>query len=261
MFKIIVSACLVFSIGLDAHAIEHGSNGAPVPNMSVETALRPLISSREQAVAVAAMFSYSRLGYRPDTISLLQETVMRGAFDNRTYLGELAHLFDSSPADKQLFIISEIDRGDGEYARQILAAAPVNSTRPLCTGTRRALHDMLSRHEPGFSTALGEFGMFDAFTYANWLHTVACLQAGCATAAYDAIIMERLNANHSPAKKILAYLASDNGVPFLNRMGKRPTAAMVQKVKAYAHALPLPPNPTVLEWAGKIQRQHMALKN
>lgn len=230
-------------------------------NAAIDAALRPLIGSRNKAVAVSAMFSYSRQGYRPDTITLLQSAVTRGALDNSTYLGELAHLFPYAPPDKQILIIGEIDRGDGGYAREILASGTGDMSGRLSPATRAALHAMLIRHEPVFSTAIGEFGMSEAFAYEAWLHTIACLQAQCATAAYDAIILARLNEGNTSAKKILAFLSSNNGPPFLRRMGKRPTADLLRKVEAYRDGLPLPPNSVVLDLANGIKRKYEALPN
>lgn len=168
------------------------------------------------------MFSYSRLGYFPDTEDMLLHLKDTGVIDNEGYYGELAHILPFAPAHAQMDLLSKITMGKDKYATEILAFLPNNpdNVQRLYPETKQRLLAYLQEDEPGFGTETGVFGLTDAVRYTTWLHSIATLTRETTSAKYSDVVLNHLNNEKTDPRKIMAFLISAEGKYLINELGR-----------------------------------------
>jgi len=206
-----------------------------------------------------AALQFSRIGYFPDSLAVLEASVENKSLGKEEYSGELAHLLPFAPSQEQKKILSMLKGLKEAYGAEIIASqfsnpnhAPI-LTPPVLEATARFLLSM----EPEFPMEVGRYGMTDALKYAQWLHaTASCVGKGD-PAAYDAFIIATLERDSSDPRKAIAYLSADESAAFQQRQhGEEKYAALKERAKM--HALQNPANLVMQEAMNSFsQRSHM----
>lgn len=182
-------------------------------NAAITQDLRGLVRHPRKEVALAAMLSYSRLGYFADTEDLLLQAKVAGVIDDDGYYGELAHLLPYAPSHAQSKMLSKIAAGKNQYATELLATLPENPQvmKRIYPETKHLLLTYLLQNEPGFGIETGVFGMIESIRYAIWLHAVATIRSETSNNKYADVVLGYLNDPKIDARKIMAFLTSTKG--------------------------------------------------
>lgn len=203
--------------------------------------LKGFVNAGEKDVALAAVLVFSRLAYFPDSSEVLWQAKSRGVIDDDGYYGELAHLVAVAPADAQNALVRRIGEGKNPYAMEILVSSccSPNQLARMYPETRSALLGALEENEPGFSMALGEFGMIEAIRYAAWLQAFALLGSHGDNAKYVQLVMTRLSDERLDPRKAMAFLASSQGKALIRDVGKKSAFSMLlERIELYSRQLP-----------------------
>lgn len=210
-------------------------------NNAIAGDLRGLTYSGQKDVARTATLAFSRMGYFPDSNEVLLYAQKHSLINSDEYYGELAHIMPFAPAVDQIAIVSNIRNGKSRYAAEILAFLPRNpeTMKKLYPETQKMLLSVLKDNEPEFTQAIGEFGFTDAIRYATWLHSVALLSSANSQAKYSEVVLAHLNNEKTDPRKIMAFLAENEGKRLINDMGQRaPFENALQRITLYSKQLP-----------------------
>jgi hypothetical protein len=161
-----------------------------------------------------------------------------------------------APPAEQPRLVQKIANSGNAYAIDIAASNlqsdEVRST--LTPAAKLALQKMLEANQPGFSTAVGEFGLQEAIIYADWLHALAALTAENNRISYDQVILNHLDSEMASPKKAIAYFSSEKGQATARRIGRARLSKLHQRISAYSDRLPYPQNPLVKDLVQRIVR-------
>lgn len=209
-------------------------------NQDIVTDLRMAINAQDPALAQVAVLTYSRLAYFPDFVSVLRSARDRRLIGDDVYYGEIAHIVYFAPAEAQPELLSIVRQARNTYATQILSylSHDPGALRKLTSASKRVLLAMFEESEPAMPQALGELGI-EADIYAMWLHALATLKSDLTNDRYDAIVLAHLNHANTDPRKIMGYLASNDGAALMRRVGSRaPFAQALERIDLYARQLP-----------------------
>lgn len=222
-------------------------------NAAVAADIKAQVFSANAKVAQAALFVYSRLGYFPDTRATLKYVRDKGILVGDGYYGELAHLVAFAPESDQLAILDEIALSKNGYAGDIIAntLASEPMRRKFGPASTARLRTLLANTEPGFPMPIGEFGMFDAFRYADWLNASAHMDEASGRKKYRDFVVDTLSQEHTEPRKILAFLTSHEGKALASAM-RADTRVAKLKARVLQYALSFPGNADLQELAGTI---------
>lgn len=232
----------------------HITESTPEINSAIRTRLRPLSQHADKRVATAALLRYTRLGYFSDTEALLDFNLNRGFLSKDDVGGELAHILVFAPATDQPRIIDKIDKDGSEYALDIVASnlKHEGSRKRLSAQAKGKVLASLLKHQPRFSTAIGEFSLKEAIVYSDWLHTIATLKSEVSNEKYDDVIMSQIGGDFSNPKRAISFLASPEGRIAAARLGSTRLASVFQRVSDYAKRLPYPQNSAALDYSNMV---------
>lgn len=235
-------------------------NDAMGMNTVIVQDLKGFVNSGEKDVACAAVLTFSRLAYFHDSSEVLLQAKSRGVIDDDGYYGELAHMVTVAPAADQNQLVRRIREGKNSYAMEILASSSLSPQQlaRMYPETRSALLGALEEHEPGFSMALGEFGMIEAMRYADWLQAVALLGSNGDNAKYIQLVLMRLSNERLDPRKVMAFLAASQGKTLISQVGKKSAfVTLLERIELYSRQLPQ--NALMKEMVQDVRRSVEAL--
>ena len=219
-------------------------------NQDVLKKIRDAAASKQPNVAAAAALTYSRLGYFTDTVPLLKRSMELGFLKKNEYAGELAHLIWHAKLNEQRLLATELSANDSIYAAEILANyfSDESYREKINPDLKFDILEYVIKNEPAFSNTIGEYSIFHALAYSEWLHTVALLTNDTQTESYDRVIMRYLGQVTSSPKKIIAYLSSEQGQKFLSSAPNSDAKILLDKINHYSENPPYPRSPVVWIW-------------
>ena len=203
--------------------------------------IRTLMHSKNIHIARMATYTFSRTAPQPpDFVVVLEDARARNILDDESLHGEFAHAVFYAAHPAQLDMLTKIDRTESAYARDILSSnfGDAAALARLSPAAQRALASFLLRREPKFDLALGVYGGFVAFSYADWLNTVALLKSGGIDGRYNAIVLATLEDAQTDPRKIMAYLHSSHGERLIRDVGAVRLAVPLRRIAEYADSLP-----------------------
>lgn len=210
-------------------------------NSAIERDIRSHIYSGAREVARAAIFSFSRMGYFEDSLSVLAYAREKKLIGIDEYFGEIAHALPNAPKYRQNELVSILATEDNPYGIEVVTMHIVHpvASSGLYPETLLSLEKLLARNEPNFPLALGQFGYNDAFRLTEWLHARAALHVRLGRGTYSGFVLSYLNAPKTDARKILAFLSSPEGGKMIAGVGRRePFDAAMAKAKRYVESFP-----------------------
>lgn len=228
-------------------------------NAKVKQALRKSIDSTDAKVATNALLRYSRLGFFPDTVELLELHYKSGRLNENDLYGEFAHIFAFAPETQQLQLLEKIRKSKNAYALDIVSARikDVEFTKTLTSSTRISLQTLLQSNQPRFSVAIGEFSLTEAVIFSDWLHALSLLSALNGTGEYDNVVLANLNGTTSNPKKAISFFSSPEGKAAAKRIGKAPLNETFERIRNFLKYQPSPRNETLQIFGNNV----LALQN
>lgn len=207
-------------------------------NSQLLSDLRAGCRDADPAVRSAALLAYTRTGYQPDALDLLESAAAAGVIDADTRFGEVAHMIPFAPAMEQVRLASILQSSGNGFAADVIgmSANSAQLVASLDPQARALLVRFLRANEPGFGPAVGRIDFGQAANYSMWLASVANLTA---TALKADVIWSELNRPELDPRKIMAFLASANGEEFI-RTGRssREFATLLARASSYASQHP-----------------------
>lgn len=213
-------------------------------NHLIQQDLRLQINSNEKDIAIAALLSFSRLGYFSDSAEVLKRAYDKKILSDTGYFGELAHLLPYAPAADQNKLLDTIRAGKNAYARDILTSSFTQASiiKKLHPATKKNLRHYFDKNQPNFTMAIGEYGVIDSFRYTNWLQSSTMLDIDITGKTYQELIFKHLNDPNLDPRKIMAYLSATEGKYLIdhlqNAKQKEDIKALYERVKLYSTLLP-----------------------
>ncbi len=210
-------------------------DGSSSLNWQIAQQLRILAASGEKAISNAALLRYSRLGYFPDTRSLLQFNVARRFITAQDMLGELAHLVVFAPATEQLRLVQILAAGKNRYATDIAISnlKSIENRQKLAAEAKLSLLSLLEQEPKYFSTEPRAFDLMEAIAYSNWLHSFAALSEDVGRANYVDVVMANLIPENVDPRKVIAFFLAQEGKLAANRIPKTQLQTIINKVSAF----------------------------
>jgi hypothetical protein len=216
-------------------------DSAPVLNLAIARDLRMQIRSGEARIALAAVQTFSRLGYQPELIGVLDEARARTLITDDDYAQEIALALPLAPAGAQPALAQKLAEKNNAFGAQVLAATvttPEEAGR-IAPQAAASLRDYMIAREPVLPMALGQFGLSDGGRYAEWLHTVAMFEQVSGKRSYAEAVWARLDNEGTDPRKILGFLTAPEGQAFVKVQGKSPKFARpAQRAAAFARQFP-----------------------
>jgi hypothetical protein len=233
------------------YALLYSPENPPAENERLRARLRALAQSEQKSVASTAILRYSRLPYSDDTESLLDLNFSRGFLNDDDLQGELAHMFPFVPPERQIHLLERLDLGNSGYALDVLASLmkPATARSRLSSATRQKLIDVMLRHQPGFSVAIGEFSLKEAITFSDWLHVLASLYSEASISSYENVILAYLDGPAANPKRAISFFASPEGKAASGRIGYTKLKPIFEKISKYADSLPYPQHSAIRDFS------------
>lgn len=230
---------------------DHRSDRAGM-NAGIRNDLKKLVYSTEDSTARAAVFAISRIGGETELVDLLRYAKKNELIDDDEFAGELAHNIRFAPPSRQAVLIALLDESKNQYGMEVLTSTFNHPAvvRKLPHESLARIAFLLEKNEPSFSFSIGEFGAFDAFHYANWLHATALVRESLGKGAYADFVFSQLNNPGTDPRKIMGYLTSNEGAGFLGRTPRAKIDPALQRVRSFADSFPL--NPIIQDFATAV---------
>jgi hypothetical protein len=206
-------------------------------NSQVLDDLRQLTHSGNKELARAAILSFSRLGYFPDSESLLLAAKNSKYITDRDYYRELSYVLLLAPAANQKLIADTIKAGGNSLSAEIFSSMlqDKDSVKIMSPEALAIIKAFIFEHEPKFSQAPDEFGLVDAVRYGEWLNAVAVLRGGNDSRHVDSVLMEHLSNVNTDPRKMISYLMTSDADRFISNVGSSEAfRKMQQRIDVYA---------------------------
>jgi hypothetical protein len=169
--------------------------------------LKGLARAQDEELARRATYTYSRLGYFPDTQEVLTAARRRGLLSDAAYFGELAHVLPFATGADQASLAKAIRAARSEYARDILAMYLNGDVQvTLSPDARSELLAFFEGLEPRFGINVSVYDLRVGLDYADWLRGITILKGLSSDAQRSEFIMRALAASPSqdPARSLLS---------------------------------------------------------
>lgn len=189
-------------------------------NAQIASRLQDVVRNGEKPVALAALFAYSGLDDRVDTVELLDYGLRKGLIDADSYCQQLVLGLPRAAAPAQLAAARRLAAMNNAFGALALSGI-AESVVKLSPESRKLILQTLEKREPQMPAALGYLGYVNAISYADWLHCIALLSESLAVASYDSIVLAHLDDATTDPRKILAYLTAPQGRRMMQRVGRR----------------------------------------
>lgn len=210
-------------------------------NPAIARSLKSLIYNGDRKVALVALQTYSRTGYQPDGIEMLDYGLNNKLISEDDYCQELVLGLPFAPGHAQLAAASRLTAKNNVFGAQVLALT-INQRSiiaKIAPESRMLLLGYLQKREPVMPVAVGEFGINDGGRYAEWLDTVALLTEASGESSYANVVLAHLNDERVDPRKILGYMTSPEGKQFMNGVGRRAAfTRAAQRASALAEQFP-----------------------
>jgi hypothetical protein len=206
--------------------------------------LRLHINSNDKDISLAALLTFSRLGYFSDSTEILKRAYDKKTLDEIAYLGEVAHLLPYAPAADQHKLLATLSNGNNSYANEILASSFTQPARvqKLDPSMKKALLLHFEKSQPSFPLALGEYRVIDSFRYNNWLQSSVMLEIELTGKTYQEIVFKHLNNPDLDPRKIIAFLSATEGKYLIehlqNAKQKEDLKVLNERAQLYSKQLP-----------------------
>jgi len=129
-------------------------------------------SSANPLLGKAAALTYSRLGYFPDSISVLSTARRKGFITDNNYYGDLVHLLPFvKNGNEQQQLLQLVADGNNAFARVVLVnlmQSPQASDR-LTPVAARQVADLVTRNPPPFNSPPDTLSLVEAMNYNEWV--------------------------------------------------------------------------------------------
>lgn len=226
-------------------------------NSALARDIKTHVYGADRKVALAAVQTYSRMGYQPDAVAVLEHALTQKIIGRDDYAQELAIALPLLPPSGQAEHAARLARSGSAFGAQVLALT-IGSEADVARLTPEAARHLLGymhAQEPSMPKAVGEFGLNDGGRWAEWLHLTALLEQGTGLSSYDAAVWKRLNDERTDPRKLLGFLTSTEGTAFTRKQGSRSAfAGPVQRAAEFSSQFP--GHPTLAPLASGMQ-QHM----
>ncbi|MEO5670733.1 MAG: hypothetical protein ABIR26_08595 [Ramlibacter sp.] len=152
------------------------------------------LGTEDPVIGEAAALMYSRMGFYPDSLTVLARARAKNHISDNDYFGDLAHLLPAATsAQDQTKILRLLSDGKNSLAREILANLLLDR-QIVTTLTPAAITDsiaFLAQSEPAFSASPTTISGVDVLRYGYWMNALVGLNAK-ATGEPERIVMARL---------------------------------------------------------------------
>lgn len=220
----------------------HNSDDSTGANGTLELELKALARDSDKEIAAQAAIQFARMGYLPETESVLRTAFDSGALTKDSYYQELAHLVSSAPPQKQSELLAVIKDSGNRLASDVLANGLLSGQEFNAASFLKTSPDMaalLNSTQPQFSEAAGQFGYVDAVRYSQWLRASATIESQRTGRNMDEIITSALSSPGVDPRKIIGYLIQPQASSLLNSATSDSTVyALVKTAQEYAAQFP-----------------------
>ncbi len=216
-------------------------NGAAALNLAIARDIRTQTRSGDASIALAAVQTFSRLGYQPELIAVLDEARARKLITEDDYAQEIALALPLAPVGAQPALAQKLAENNNAFGAQVLAATvtTLEEAGRIAHQAAAALRNYMIAREPVLPMALGDFGLGDGGRYAEWLHTLAMFEQVSGQRSYAEAVWTRLDNEATDPRKILGFLTAPEGQAFVKAQGKSPRfARSAQRAAAFARQFP-----------------------
>lgn len=206
--------------------------------------LRHHINSNDKDISLAALLTFSRLGYFSDSAEVLKHAYDKKLLDENGYLGEIAQLLPYAPAADQHKLFATLTTGNNSYANEIVASSFTQASmiKKLDPSIKKVLRLHFEKNQPNFPLAIGEYGVIDSFRYTNWLQSSTMLDIDLTGKTYQELIFKHLNNPDLDPRKIIAFLSATEGKYLIdhlqNAKQKEDLKTLNQRAQLYSKQLP-----------------------
>ena len=221
----------------DLH-FEFGRVGDKATQADIQDGLRQLVKNEQDPIVrKAAAFTYSRLGWFPDSMALLARS--RPLLGDRDYHGELAHLLLVTPAAEQPKILKELEAGEGHntgYAKEIMAneMRTEHALDQVSTDGAKGALMLLLKTVPTFEAEPQAMGVSDLFQYSDWFIAVVKLTSKTTGQPTTIVVANMVQLDGDP-RKLIAIFGDGQSAALARSAMDRPTLDKVNAtLVAYA---------------------------
>jgi hypothetical protein len=130
----------------------------------------------DKDIVNAATLVYTRLGYFPDSMLVLERAAKLGAITQQDFYGEMAHMFLFAPPTAQITLLQAMENGGNDFSRDVLASMLSNkdAVAALPPQVQAASAKVLAKWEP----ELGQgYGTGAAINWEHWFEASVHLNA------------------------------------------------------------------------------------
>ncbi len=206
--------------------------------------LRHHINSNDKDICLAALLTFSRLGYFSDSVEVLKHAYDKKLLDENGYLGEIAHLLPFAPTTDQHKLLAILSTGNNSYANEVLISNFTQASRikKLDPSIKKVLRLHFEKNQPNFPLAIGEYSVIDSIRYSNWLQSSTMLEIDMTGKTYQELIFKHLNNPDLDPRKIIVFLSATEGKYLIDHLQnaeqKKNLKALNERAQLYSKQLP-----------------------
>jgi hypothetical protein len=172
-------------------------------------------------IGKSAAHTYSRLGFFPDSIDLLNSAKNSKMMTEKEYYADLVYFLSVAPPPKQSSIMDMLKASKNASVHESLAELLVSNAqmRDISSDVAAQAKDILKSGEPSFSKEPSEFVKADALRYEKWIGAMARLENQMYGKPEGAFLLEKLTRPDVDPRKIIAVLMSFESVALIRSEG------------------------------------------
>ncbi|HSV53285.1 MAG TPA: hypothetical protein VLJ57_14295, partial [Burkholderiaceae bacterium] len=200
------------------------------------------LESDDKDIINAATLVYTRLGYFPNSLAVLDRAYKLGAITQQDHYGEMAHMFPFAPSADQLMLIRNIEAGKNDFSRDVLVGRLANPlfTSCLSPDVQASAVSLLAKWEPDLGDPHSGFGGVEATIWQHWLGASVALNAQLSGEPERAAMAKLLKVDEAAdPRKLIAALWTEPSAEIVKAAFDRGTLARIDaKVAAYGVSNP-----------------------
>ena len=168
-------------------------------------------------IGKSAVHTYSRLGFFPDSIDLLNSAKNTKLMTEEEYYADLVYFISVAPPPKKSSILDMLKASKNSSVHESLADLLVNNSdaRSLPSDVASKAQAILKTGEPSFSKDPAEFVKADALRYEKWIAAMARLDNQMYGKPEGAFLFDKLTRPDVDPRKIIAVLMSFESVALI----------------------------------------------
>lgn len=214
-------------------------------------------TEKEPEFQRAAAFTYSRLGWFPDSMHLFQRS--RFVWGDKDYYNELAHALVSAPQGEQLKILKALEAGDtaggyNAFAKEILAShlKHEGNVKRLHPEVARGALAMFKKQEPKFPSDPVVMGVSLLDGYADWAGAVVTLTTQASGEPPRLVLARMVDVKDDP-RKLIAVLMDGKLAALMNTAIDRKSMVEIEAaITSFGEKYKT--NPNVQDFVGEAKR-------